>query len=151
MIKVFRQETSNKKYWELRIFNMENGDFHHYMQDKEIGFIFGDYPTTVTKIGYESITDCMKELKSRKLLGTEVDYKEQRESEKIGFINLGVLRIKRKGRVNTKDFEDIIQKLSSYGLGYCDAQNMIIASYENHIDEEFDPGYLAIIKEEVTI
>ena len=131
MLKIFRQETSNKKYYELRVFDMENGDFTHYMQDKEVGFIFSYYKTTVIKIGYESITDCMKQLKSRNLLGSEIDYKEQRESEKIGWINLGVLRIKRKNRVNTIDFEDVIQRLSEYGLNYVDAQNQIIASYEH--------------------
>jgi len=134
MIKAFKQETSNKKYYEIKVMNMETGDFKHYMQDKEVGFIFGYSECTVIKMGYTSIAECLKEIKRRKSLGTEIDYKEQRESEKLGFINLGVLRIKRKNRVNTKDFEDVIQRLSSYGLGYCDAQNTIIANYENSIN-----------------
>ena len=135
MKRIFRQETSNKKYYEIKIFNMDNGDFIHYMQNKEVGFIFGYSESNALKMGYTSIEECMKEIKRRKSLGSEIDYKQQRESEKLGWINLGVLRIKRKNRVNTKDFEDVILKLSSYGLGYCDAQNMIIASYEHELQE----------------
>jgi hypothetical protein len=129
MKKVFVQETINNNY-EVRIFNMESGEFSHYYQDKNIGFTFSEYTTTAADMGYKSINDCLKQLKHRFDLGQEVDYQEQLRSEKIGWINLGVERIKRNKRVNTRDFEDIIQKLSKYGLGYCDAQNQIIATYE---------------------
>ena len=67
--------------------------------------------------------------KERNFLGTEVNYKDQKESERIGYINLGIERIKRNNRINTKDFEDIIIKLCDYGMGFVDAQNCIIESY----------------------
>jgi len=131
MIKAFKQEANN--YNEIRIFNLETGEFNSYFQDKNIGYTFTDYKTTVYEMGYKSVNDCMKELKHRKYLGVEIDYKEQRESEKLGWIKLGIERIKRAKRVNTSDFEDVIKKLSIYGLGYCDAQNMIITCYEHEL------------------
>jgi len=73
----------------------------------------------------------MKALKERKLLGQEIDYQEQKESERIGYIKLGIERIKRHERINTNDFEDVINKLSSYGLGFVDAQNQIISAYQH--------------------
>jgi hypothetical protein len=129
MIKTFKKELNSHDYNEIRIINLESGEFTHYFQDKNIGFIFSDYTTTVFEMGYKSVKECIKELRSRGLLGQEVDYKEQKESERIGYIKLGVERIKRAGRVNTNDFEDVITKLSKYGMGFCDAQNVITETY----------------------
>jgi len=58
-----------------------------------------------------------------------IDYKEQNKDEKLRYIKLGVERIKKAGRINTTDFEDICNELSNYGMGFCDAQNVIIANY----------------------
>lgn len=128
MIKVFK--SNHDKWNEIRIINFETGEFTKYFQDKNIGFTFSEYTTTVFEMGYKSVNDCIKELKHRKYLGTEIDYKEQKNSEKLGLLKLGVDRIKRNNRVNTNDFEDVINKLAAYGLNYCDAQNQIIGLYE---------------------
>lgn len=53
----------------------------------------------------------------------------QKEQERINLLNDGVQRIRDNNRINTRDFEDIITKLSSHGMGYVDAQNQIIAMY----------------------
>lgn len=86
-------------------------------------------------MGYDSVKACIKELKQRNFLGQEIDYTEQLKSEKIGLINLGVDRIKRHDRMNTNDFKDVIEKLSKYGLGFTDAQNQIIATYQNSLQQ----------------
>lgn len=52
-----------------------------------------------------------------------------RTQEKERLINLGVNRIRQYNRINTKDFEDIIENLKYYGLSFVDAQNQIVASY----------------------
>lgn len=85
-------------------------------------------------MGYDSVKACIKELKHRDFLGQEIDYNEQKSSEKYGWINLGIDRIKRAKRVNTDDFKDVIEKLKAYGLGFVDAQNSIVAAYEHSLN-----------------
>lgn len=131
MKKVFKMEHNTKSLnsYDIKIIDMENETFTHYLQDKSLGFIYSEYTRNIKDMGYKDAKDCIKKLKSRDLLKNEVDYEEQKQSEKLGFINLGVDRIKRNKRVNTKDFEDVVIKLAQYGLGYTDAQNTIINSY----------------------
>jgi len=134
MIKVFKKESKNYNHNEIRIINLETGDYTSYNQEKNIGFPFGiPYNTTVFKMGYKSVDECLKTLKDRNFLGCEVDFKEQKESERIGYINLGIERIKRAERINTDDFKDVVETLSKYGMGFCDAQNCIIANYLNQV------------------
>jgi hypothetical protein len=131
MIKAFKKNLKNFSYDEVRIIDTDTRKFTSYMQNKEIGFIFSKYETNIINMGYKSVDECIKTLKERGCLGNEVDYTEQKLSEKIGLINLGIERIKKHNRINTLDFEDVIYKLSDYGLGYTDAQNQIIANYQN--------------------
>jgi len=133
MIKAFKKEY--KDWYEIKIINMETGDFTQYDQDKTIGFTFSHYKTDVFKMGYDSVKICLKELKQRDFLGKEINYTEQLKNEKIGLINLGVEKIKRHKRVNTNDFKDVVEKLQNYGLGFTDAQNQIIAAYENSLQQ----------------
>jgi len=130
MIKTFVKDCKNYSWNEVKIINLETGEFTQYNTDKSIGFPFGmPYTTTVFEMGSNSVKEFLKTLKERNFLGIEVDHEEQKESERIGYINLGVERIKRAGRVNTTDFEDICNKLSKYGMGFCDAQNSIVACH----------------------
>lgn len=134
MINCFKRNYQNKWY-EIRLINIETGEFIFYHQTKEMGFPFGKpYKTTVTKMGYKDVKSCLKELKQRGSLGKEISFEEQRQNEKIGYINLGVERIKRAGEINTNDFKDIIEKLNNYSLGFVDAQNTIIKTYLNLIE-----------------
>lgn len=135
MKRVFKEDKGQD--YQIKIIDLEANTMTLYSQDKSygLGFVFSEpFTQTIQEWGYTSAKDCIKKLKSRGLLTNEVDYQEQLQSEKIGFINLGVDRIKRAGRINTKDFESVIKKLSEYGLGYTDAQNTIIASYLNSIE-----------------
>lgn len=134
MIKAFKENYQNKWY-NIKIINIETGEFTTYHQDRTIGFPFGKpYTRTVYEMGYKDVKSCLTELKRRGILGQEIDYNEQMESEKIGYINLGVDRIKRHKRINTLDFKDVIEKLENYGLGFVDAQNIIGATYLNSIE-----------------
>jgi len=139
MIKAYKSKCNNtfseNDDYEIRIINLETGAFEHYCQDEKIGFIYSHYNTTVFDMGYTSVKECLKTLKERNMLGEEVDYKEQRNSEKLGYLQLGVERIKRAQRVCTTDFEDVCNKLSKYGLGFVDAQNQIIGLYEYQLEE----------------
>jgi hypothetical protein len=135
MIKAFKKELPD--YNVIKVIDLETGDYSSYHQEKSIGFPFGiPHKTTVFKMGYKSVEECLKALKERNFLGYEVDYKEQKETERIGFIRLGAERIRRAERINTNDFEDIVETLSSYGMGFCDAQNCIIATYLNEIQPQ---------------
>lgn len=128
-IKVYKKERESQNWDEVKIINMETGEFTSYMQDKKLGFPFSTTNTNITNMGYTNVKECIKTLKQRNFLGDEVDYNKQKESERLGYLNLGVRRIKNNNRINTKDFEDVIEKLSSYGMGYVDAQNQITAMY----------------------
>ncbi|EQC1535463.1 hypothetical protein [Clostridium botulinum] len=133
MIKCFKKNYQNKWY-EIRVLNTETGEFIFYHQTKEMGFPFGKpYKTTVAKMGYKDTKHCLKELKNRGLLGKEINLEEQQQSEKTGYINLGVERIRRTGRINTNDFKDVIEKLNNYSLVFVDAQNAIIEAYLHSI------------------
>lgn len=133
MIKVFKKDY--KQWNEIKIINMETGEFTSYNQHKTIGFPFGKpYETTVQQMGYKDVKSCLKELKNRNFLGQEISYSEQMENEKNGYIKLGADRIKRHKRINTNDFKDVIEKLKNYGLGFVDAQNIITATYLNSIE-----------------
>lgn len=135
MKRVFKED--NGQDYQIKVIDLETNTMTLYHQDKSygLGFVFSElFTKTIQEWGYSSANDMIKKLKKRGLLTNEVDYEEQLKSEKIGFINLGVDRIKRHNRINTNDFKDVIEKLSNYGLGFVDAQNTIIASYLNSIE-----------------
>jgi len=136
MIKTYVKEYKNHGWNEIKVIDLETGEFTQYNVCNTIGFPFGTpYQTTVFEMGYTSVNECLKALKERNYLGYEVNNAEQKESERIGYIKLGVERIKRAGRVNTKDFEDVCNKLSGYGTGFCDVQNSITECYLHNLDK----------------
>lgn len=133
MKRVFIQESS-QGIIQVKILDYEDQTFTTYYQDKTLGFPFGEqFTQKVKNMGYIDIKDCYKKLKSRGLLKQEISIEDQLKSEKIGLINLGIDRIKRHKEINTKHFTDVIEKLRKYGLGFVDAENMIIAGYQNSI------------------
>lgn len=120
--------------YEIRIINTKTGEFTNYHQDKKIGFVYGsNSKTTVEKMGYASVKECIKTLKNRGFLGVKVDYKDQKESKRMGYIKLGVERIKKARRINYNDFEDVVRKLTVYGMGLCDAEESIVQMYLHSI------------------
>ena len=132
MKRVFIKEAERMK--EIRIFNLDDNTFTFYYHSKNLGFKFGvEKAFSVEEMGYKSIKDMIQELKKRNLLGTEISYQELLELEKIGYIKLGIDRIKRAGRINAADFQDIIEKLKKYGIAPAASQKMIIVSYWNSV------------------
>ena len=132
MKRVFIKEAERMK--EVRIFNLDNNTFTFYYHSKNLGFKFGVEKSFLVEVmGYKSIKHMIKELKKRNLLGAEISYRELFDLEKIGYIKLGIERIKRAGRINTADFQDVIEKLKKYGIDPAASQKMIIESYLNSI------------------
>ena len=132
MKRVFIKEVERMK--EVTMFDLDNNTFTFYYHSKNLGFKFGvEESFSVEVMGYKSIKHMIKELKKRNLLGTEISYQELLELEKIGYIKLGADRIKRAGRINTADFQDVIEKLKKYGIDPAASQKMIIESYLNSV------------------
>lgn len=132
MKRVFIKEAERMK--EVRMFNLDNNTFTFYYHSKNLGFKFGvEKSFSVEVMGYKSIKHMIKELKKRNLLGAEISYQELFDLEKIGYIKLGIERIKRAGRINAADFQDVIEKLKKYGIDPAASQKMIIESYLNSI------------------
>ena len=132
MKRVFIKEVEKMK--EIRIFNLNDNTFTFYYHSKNLGFKFGvEKAFSVEEMGYKSIKDMIQELKKRNLLGSEISCQELLELEKIGYIKLGADRIKRAGRINAADFQDVIEKLKKYGIDPAASQKMIIESYLNSV------------------
>ena len=132
MKRVFIKEVERMK--EVTMFDLDNNTFTFYYHSKNLGFKFGvEESFSVEVMGYKSIKHMIKELKKRNLLGTEISHQELLELEKIGYIKLGADRIKRAGRINVADFQDVIEKLKKYGIDPGAAAKMIIESYLNSI------------------
>ena len=128
MKRVFIKEVERMK--EVRIFDLDNNTFTFYYHSKNLGFKFGvEKAFSVEEMGYKSIKHMIKELKKRNLLGTEISHQELFDLEKIGYIKLGIERIKRAGRINTADFQDVIEKLKKYDIDPIDSERTIIESY----------------------
>jgi hypothetical protein len=87
MKRVFKKSTSFN-WSEVIIVDDETNEFTQYCQDNEIGFTFSHYTNTLEKMFYKSADDCIKRLTERGILGTEVDYERQIESERRGQIRL---------------------------------------------------------------
>ena len=128
MKRVFIKEVERMK--EVRIFDLDNNTFTFYYHSKNLGFKFGvEKAFSVEEMGYKSIKDMIKELKKRNLLGSEISCQELFDLEKIGYIKLGIERIKRAGRINTADFQDVIKKLKKHDIDPIDSERTIIESY----------------------
>jgi hypothetical protein len=87
MKRLFKKNTCFN-WSEIKIIDTEENTFTQYLQDNEIGFIFSKSTDTLEKMFYSSADDCIKRLTERGILGTEVDYEQQIESERIGQIRL---------------------------------------------------------------
>lgn len=126
----------SKSYNTIRILDFDNNTFTQYNTSTNIGFPFGiPYIATAQEMGYKDLKECYKSLKTRKILGEEIDYKEQRETERIAYIQLGVEIIKEHNRININDFADVCNKLGKYGMNFIDAQEQIIGTYLHIIGE----------------
>ena len=130
MIRTFINKRSN---WnELIQINTETGTLKKYEQDAEIGFTFGIYETNLKNWGFKSFEDYYNtNIKSRKLY-TETDTGEQIKSEIEGLLNLAKYRLEHNTYTvleleNGDYYDDIVERLGSYGIEPVQAKEMIIS------------------------
>ena len=86
MVRTFIQERA-EKYDELLQINTENGKVKIYSVDKELGFPFSEYETTVDEMGYKSISEMIKRMKSQK---KEITTDRQKAREITGLLKLHI-------------------------------------------------------------
>ena len=124
MIRIFERPT-NSKWKELILIDDEKDLIKIYSQDKELGFPFSEYKTSLKEYGYKSADDFYKSISKRERnnLGhvriTELEVSEQLASEVSGLIKLAKHRndngcynsiIKKDGTL----YNDIIERLKEY-------------------------------------
>ena len=122
MIKTFIQERA--KWNEILKVDTESGVITTYSQDKEIGFPFSEYSTSLKEMGYGSLKqlyDRMKQIGKK-----EVDTEEQAKSEIEGLLNLAKYRKEHNGYRNIilRDgsvYDDIVERLKQYNFTECEA------------------------------
>ena len=90
-----RYNSGNEK--EARIINTETGEFLHYFindgaKNCGINFPFGFFATTTADMGYNSPSECEKELKRRGYLKQEVRHDRQRADEISALLALAKFR-----------------------------------------------------------
>lgn len=126
MIRTFIQERTD---WdELMQIDTESGKVKIYAVDKELGFPFSEYYTTLSDMGYNSITNFIKRM--RKIKDAEIDTDQQTEKEIQGLINLAKHRAEHGGNVfmKLKDgmlYNDIAERLRNYGLSESEAMQKL--------------------------
>lgn len=128
MIKTFIQET-NKKWDELLQIDTESGKVKIYTVDKELGFPFSEYYTTVEKMGYKSINQMVNIMK-KKDNKQEIDTEEQTQKEINGLLKLAKHRAEHNNHTclilkdGTK-YNDIVERLKVYGMTESEAVKKI--------------------------
>ena len=115
MIRIFERPT-NKEWKELILIEDEKDLIKIYNQNKELGFPFSEYKTSLKEYGYQSADDFYKAVSKREKnnLGhvtiKELDPNEQMRSEITGLRNLVKYR-----KDNKLQYNDVIEKLKEYG------------------------------------
>ncbi|MBR5596624.1 MAG: hypothetical protein IKW30_04365 [Lachnospiraceae bacterium] len=128
MTRTFIQET-NKKWDELIQIDTESGKVKIYTVDKELGFPFSEYYTTVEEMGYKSINQMINTMK-KKDNKQEIDTAEQTEKEIIGLLKLAKHRAENNRHIclilkdGTK-YNDIVERLKAYGMTEAEAVKKI--------------------------
>lgn len=120
MIRIFIQE--KEKWDELIQIDTESEKVKIYSVDKELGFPFSEYYTTVTEIGYNSVKEMISTLKSWKTWKKEIDTNEQISKEITGLLRLAKYRANNNNNIyivlkkdGTK-YNDIVERLKMYGM-----------------------------------
>ena len=119
MIRIFIQE--KEKWDELIQIDTESEKVKIYSVDKELGFPFSEYYTTVTEMGYNSVKEMIDTLKSWKTWKKEIDTNEQISKEITGLLRLAKHRTNNNNNIyivlkdGTK-YNDIVERLKMYGM-----------------------------------
>lgn len=118
MLRTFIQETTKKCDELIQIDT--NGKVKIYSVEKELGFPFSEYYTTVTEMGYNSVKEMIGTLKSWKTWKKEIDTKEQISKEITGLLRLAKHRANNNNiYIVLKDgtkYNDIVERLKMYGM-----------------------------------
>lgn len=117
MIRTFMKERP-LKWDELIQINTKTQEVKIYTVDKELGFPFSEYHTTVTEIGFESVKEMIDTIKLRK---KEISTKKEISREIEGLFKLAEYRIKNNNYKylllnNDIKYNDIIERLKEYGI-----------------------------------
>jgi hypothetical protein len=116
MIRIFIQE--KEKWDELIQIDTESEKVKIYSVDKELGFPFSEYYTTVIEMGYKTVKEMITTIKSRK---KEISTNKQVEKEITGLLNLAKYRANNNKYIyiimkdGTK-YNDIVERMKSYGM-----------------------------------
>lgn len=124
MIRIFERPT-NSKWKELILIDDEKGLIKIYSQDKELGFPFSEYKTSLKEYGYESADNYYKTISKREKnnLGRvsikELEATEQMASEVSGLVKLAKYRndngnYKCLILKNGIHYNDIVERLKEY-------------------------------------
>ena len=119
MIRTFFKDVTTATYNEIRRINTETNKISLFVQDKELGFAFSDYETTLSDMGYKRMNDLIKTLKEHGF--TETDTEAQIQSEIDGLLNLAKYR-----KANGHHVSDIPERLEAYGIHADDARKMVL-------------------------
>lgn len=117
MKRTFVKERDFLKFKELVQIDETTGEVKIYCQDKELGFPFSEYRTTVTELKWAGVEEFEKFLSKEEM--EEVDTQVQEESEVKGLHNLREYRKKYTGcgGMRLKDgteYDDISERLKAY-------------------------------------
>ena len=119
MIRTFLKDVTTATYNEIRRINTETNEISLFVQDKELGFAFSDYKTTLSEMGYTLMIDFVKTLERHGF--SETDTEAQIQSEIDGLLNLAKYR-----KANGHHVSDIPERLEAYGIHADDARRMVL-------------------------
>ena len=116
MIKTFIQERA-EKWDELIQIDTESEKVKIYSVDKGLDFPFSEYYTTLQEMGYTSLKQFLKRMKATK---KEIDTDRQIAKEITGLLKLAKHRAE-----HNKQYNDIVERLKSYGMTEAEALKKI--------------------------
>lgn len=137
--------TKNKKTWYQYLKGIWSKDFllsniareaDSIITDQELLKWVKDTVKYIQENNHFSIDRELEDIEDLEQILGSPEYYAKEERDKNELIKKGVERIKGAGRINTGDFEDIIEDLKSYGLNFVDAQNTITESYIQQLEQE---------------
>ena len=120
--------TEKEKWNELIQIDTESGKVKIHSVDKEMGFPFSEYYTTVAEMGYKSIKDAVKRFKENHEKEVETD--RQTAKEITGLLKLAKFRADHNKHTymilkdGTKH-NDIVERLKAYGMEEAEAVKRI--------------------------
>lgn len=126
MLRTFIRERT-EKWDELMQVDTESEKVKIYSVDKELGFPFSEYYTTVIEMGYKTVKEMITTIKSRK---KEISTNKQVEREITGLLNLAKYRANNNKYIyiimkdGTK-YNDIVERMKSYGMSETEAVTKI--------------------------